>query len=322
MKEKRGTIPVLFIEAENIPQAHHRATNSVLKNGMTIRTQYDRKDSQTEEFIDPPSKDAKVLISIDNPFNQPRYPIILHSEIGAYIAEIIGAKNHLVVPYETLIKQLAESGEGELTAKQWPYHYNQRLTSWPLHNTSVNQMTSMLEKLTKDPITRRAVATTRHPQIDSQLHTDLPCLGEVKLRCVEDSGDLYLNMDTVWRSRDLFKAWPDNVIGLTFWQQMMAQSLGKMMDREVKVGGYTDYSHSLHIYGQDMSPRFDKYVQNEESNVLSRAFSSEDAKELMVIPQLQELLTPKKIGEWGFPAESTSTIKSLISRLESGELTA
>ena len=64
----------------------------------------------------------------------------------------------------------------------------------------------MLERLVRDPFTRRAVADTPVPQIDNFLKEDIPCLREVQLRCSEIEGQLYLNMDTKWRSRDLFKA--------------------------------------------------------------------------------------------------------------------
>ncbi|MHC4290271.1 MAG: hypothetical protein ACYSSK_09525, partial [Planctomycetota bacterium] len=38
---------------------------AVWENGLTIKTQYDKPD-------DPPSKDATVMITVANPFNEPR----------------------------------------------------------------------------------------------------------------------------------------------------------------------------------------------------------------------------------------------------------
>src|SRR5512146_1484447 len=107
-------IPALHVVADSIPLAHHRATRAVLKQGMQIRTQYDRKNS-AGEFIDPPSYDASALIHITDPFNQPRYPMISFCERGKYIAEIMGAKDHLVVPVERLSRELQS---GHLSATE------------------------------------------------------------------------------------------------------------------------------------------------------------------------------------------------------------
>ncbi len=105
-----GKIPTFHIVAYNIPQAHYEATKIVYENGKQIRTQYDRKDSGTGNFIDPPSRDAKVLIEVTNPFNEPRFPIQSYMEIGTYYAEILGAKDHLVPSFNELVEGL-KNGE-------------------------------------------------------------------------------------------------------------------------------------------------------------------------------------------------------------------
>jgi thymidylate synthase len=320
------SIPTLHIEAENIPQAHHRAMNAVLRKGMQIRTQYDKKDS-AGNYLDPASRDATVLISVRNPFNNPRYPIASCCEIGAYIAEIMGVKDHLVVPFDTLKRDLS-SGK-KLSATEWPYAYHQRLFAYPLADgTTVDQMGTLVERLAEGPISRRAVATTRVPEIDSFLKDDLPCLGEVQLRCTEDEGMLYLHMNTRWRSRDLFKAWADNVVGLTFMQQYLAKELERNLGREVKVGSYSDFSHSLHIYGQDiknpgsMGMTAQQYVDISEDAIVGRAMDSEFASENLVIPQLQDLLTEDKIKEWRFGEKQIELLREIVGKIKSGEYLA
>jgi len=62
----------------------------------------------------------------------------------------------------------------------------------------------------------------------------------------DDDGNLVLNMNTMWRSRDLYKAWPDNIIGLTFLQRVLASQIAEKAERPVRVGSYADYSASLH----------------------------------------------------------------------------
>jgi hypothetical protein len=56
-------------------------------------------------------------------------------------------------------------------------------------------------------------------------------------------------MNTHWRSRDLFKAWFENVIALTTLMRKIADRISEEMSREVRLGRYVDISDSLHIYG-------------------------------------------------------------------------
>ena len=313
--EKRSIIPALFIEADNIPQAHYRATKRVFEEGIEIRTQYDRKN-EAGEFIDPPSRDATVTVFISNPFAQPRYPVVSYCEIGKYIAEILGVKDHLVVPFDKL-KQGIKTGN---VPTIWPYTYSQRLTAYPLTDgETINQLDLLVDRLAVNPITRRAVATTRVPEVDNHLKEDLPCLGEVHLRCTEDEDRMYLHMRTFWRSRDLFKAWHDNVIALTFLQQILAHKLEKKTGREVAVGSYCDISTSLHLYGQDITEKgVVKYIELGEEKVLARAMNSQKAAQRLVIPQLEKLVNENE--QWKFGDEQINQTKQLIEDIKSGRL--
>lgn len=322
-----GRIPTIHVVADSIPQAHYRAMKAVWEQGLAIRTEYDRKDD-AGQFIDPPSRDARVLIEISNPFNEPRYPPVSFCEIGTYIAEIMGAKDHLVLP----IKTLKEAIGGELSAHQWPYTYHQRLVAHPdLDGSIVDQVELAVDRVAQTPYTRRAVATTSVPNLDPFLKEDVPCLREIQFRCPEDaSGTWTLNVSTAWRSRDLFKAWPDNVVGLTFFFQIIAQQIAAKAKRPVKLGSYADYSFSLHIYGQDfkqvggdkergLKSFFDTF---DEAAYMKRALHSEDAKDMLVLPQLRGLLQKEQIEQWKFPPASIALLQELIAGIESGKYTA
>jgi hypothetical protein len=102
-----GRLPVFNVDAGSIPEAYYEALKVVHYGGATLRTQYDRKDS-AGNFIDPPGKDARVAIRIRDPFAQPRYPVLSYCERGKYIAEFLGAKDHLVVPYQDLLRRVRE----------------------------------------------------------------------------------------------------------------------------------------------------------------------------------------------------------------------
>jgi len=322
-----GRIPTLHVVADTIPQAHYRAMKAVWQHGLAIRTEYDRKDAKGA-YIDPPSRDARVLIEVQNPFGEPRFPPLSFCEIGTYIAEIMGIKDHMVVPME----QLKEALSGELSAKEWPYTYHQRLFAHPdVNGDTVDQMAMAIERIAKTPYSRRAVATTSVPNIDPYLKEDVPCLREVQLRCPEDAGgNLVLNMNTMWRSRDLYKAWPDNVIGITFLQQAVAKQIAAKSGRNVRVGSYADYSSAMHIYGQDfgavggdaergLQSFFDTF---DEESYLARSLSSEQAAEMLVLPQLRELVSDRLAAQWRFPKEALALGERLIADIESHALSA
>ncbi len=318
--EEQGRLPVFHVEAGSIPDAYYEALKAVHFGGHVLRTQYDRKDSDGN-FIDPPGRDARVTIRIRDPFAQPRYPVLSYCERGKYIAEFLGAKDHLVVPYSELLRRVRQGEEFEAT--EWPYCYHQRLTAYPRSDgTTMDQLELILDKLARDPITRRAVATTRVPEIDLFMASDMPCLGEVQLRSIQDEqGRLVLNMHAMWRSRDLFKAWGDNLIGITNLQARLAARLAEKTGREVLVGPYSESNGSLHIYGQDYKSKgMDKFFTRFPTceSFVRRARSSQDLCEMEIIPQLEDLL---KETTWRFPPHALSLIQEMIDDYRTGRYT-
>ncbi len=322
-----GRCPTLQVVADSIPRAYYRAIKMVWEQGLSIRTEYDRQDG-AGNYIDPPSRDARVLIEVTDPFAQPRYPPLSFCELGTYIAEILGIKDHLVLPLE----KLKTACKGELDAHEWPYTYHQRLFNHPsFEGGTVDQIERAVERIAKTPYSRRAVATTAIPSIDPFLKEDVPCLREIQLRCPEDAGGrLVLNMNTVWRSRDLYKAWGDNVVAITFLQSIIAKNIAERTGRAVRVGSYADYSTAMHIYGQDfgavggdaargLQSFFDTF---DEETFVSRSLTSEQACEMLVLPQLHNLLTERQRKQWRFPSKSVETIEQLIRDLKSGAVVA
>lgn len=316
-------IPTLHVTGDCIPQAYFRAIKAVWETGYLMRTEYDRKN-EAGHYIDPPSRDARVLIEVKDPFAQPRFPPISFCEIGAYIAEIMGAKDFRVVPFDHLQKAV----HGELSSQEWPYTYHQRLFAHPdTGGSEVDQIEIAINRIVETPYTRRAVATTAVPNLDPYLKEDIPCLREVQLRCPDDgNGNLALNMNTVWRSRDLYKAWGDNVIALTFLQQTIANRIAAKAGKNVAVGSYADYSCSLHIYGQDfgavggdsergLQSFFDTF---DEDSFISRSLPSDIARDMLVLPQLENLLSEREISQWHFPPASVELIQGLIDDIRSG----
>lgn len=223
----QGDIPVLHVSGQNVPEAWEKAVLAVSENGAEIRTEYDKED-------DPPSLDATVMVTVREPLSEPR----IHknfpggpAELEIYRQEVLwGIHDHWIKPEEG----------------KWTYTYHQRLFNY---DGGVQQVEWMMEKLAEVPFSRRAQAITWIPRMDPATD-DPPCLQRMWARLLPDGRNGYvLNLNTHWRSRDLYKAWFMNVFALTDLQGWMAERLAERMDTSVTCGRYVDVSDSLHIYG-------------------------------------------------------------------------
>lgn len=237
---KPGNIPVLTITGETIPHVYENAIKEVWEKGARIKTEYDRPQ-------DPPSRDATVLIAVRNPFGQPRFHRSFADGLGGlaeYVMEVVhGAHDYWVKPLDEIIK-----GK-ESKDTRWTYTYHGRLFEYRLEDAVVNQIDAMINKLSETGYTRRAQAITWNPRLDPPTD-DPPCLQRIWGRLCEDGeGGYVFNMNTHWRSRDLFKAWFENVIALTTLMRKIAESISQKIGKHVQLGRYVDISDSLHIYG-------------------------------------------------------------------------
>ncbi len=321
IRQEGPGIPTILVSAPSVPVAIYGAMCEVLARGYRIRTQYDRRDARGA-YIDPPSLDVTSALEILDPYAQPRFPKSSCVEIGKYIAETCwGVKDHRILDQDDLKAQLAAGTFDETKETYWPYTYHQRLFAYPAsQGRTVNQVARMLARLAEDPITRRATAITFVPEIDQYIKGDLPCLQRIALRCTEDGqGGLRLHMHTHWRSRDLFNAAADNIIAMTFWQREWADELSRMTGRPVRVGRYKDFADSLHIYGQvlqsvDVEKLVGKWTRLSADDL---GYTSQEARDLMVIPDLEKLLAEDP--QWHFPQAAKEKILQEMERMKRGD---
>ncbi|MGB9759186.1 MAG: thymidylate synthase [Thermoproteota archaeon] len=253
-------IPVLKVSGNSIAEAWEKSLVELWKNGIRIRTEYDKPN-------DPPSIDATMIIVVPEPLSEPRIHLSIPAsfkDLWKYRREVVdGVHDHWIDP---------KSGK-------WTYTYHQRLFKYPSCNEFVNQVDYIVDKLSKVPYTRRAQAITWDPKLDPKTN-DPPCLQRIWLRCTEDSdGVLKLNMNAHWRSRDAYKAAFMNMFALTELQKEIAQMISNKVNKEVAVGQYVDISDSYHIYGsyiEDFSNRFLKALEQ-------RNFYSKDLRKTRTI---------------------------------------
>jgi thymidylate synthase len=248
-----ANIPVISITADCLPEAWEKAVLAVWDNGFNVKTQYDKPQ-------DPPSKDATVMITVTDPFCEPR----IHKnfpggpeELESYRQEVVGGiHDHWIDPANG----------------KWTYTYHERLFSYcpveDIRNSesskpfrAVNQIQYIIDYLSQTGHSRRAQAITWMPTADPQTD-DPPCLQRIWCRLLaNEAGELTLNMNTHWRSRDLYKAWFMNVYALTDLQRTIAEGIARKKGQPVQVGRYVDITDSLHIYGsyfREVKPEIEK----------------------------------------------------------------
>ena len=97
------------------------------------------------------------------------------------------------------------------------YTYGNRLIEY----FDVDQYQVMVDRLKEDENTRRAIAITYDPQIDTYLE-DIPCLIMIKCAIYQRQ----LEMTVIFRSNDIRYAFPSNMYALMTVQLYVADKLG------------------------------------------------------------------------------------------------
>jgi thymidylate synthase len=315
---KSGDIPVLNIVGDTIPRAYERAIKEVWEKGASIHTEYDRPE-------DPPSRDATVMVTVEQPFGQPRFHRSFADGLGGlseYVMEVVhGAHDYWIKPREEILKGT------ESKDTRWTYTYHRRLAEYEMEDRVIDQIDYMVKKLSLTGFSRRAQGITWNPVLDPP--TDHPpCLQRIWGRLLEDeSGDLIFNMNTHWRSRDLYKAWFENVIALTTLMRTIAERISEETSREVRVGRYVDISDSLHIYGsyfREIEGDEEKGVKSFFERLESRSFeertwTSDFIRPLFIDDGLGKGLKPMLEREKDMPEEVRRAIEKELRAMEKGD---
>ncbi len=122
------------------------------------------------------------------------------------------------------------------------YTYGERLRSWgeDVIEKPVDQISEVIKILKKDASTRRATCSTWIPPRDLE-SSEVPCL--ILLDFKVRGG--VLDASAVFRSNDMFGAWPANAYGLNHVNEFVAKKI------KAKAGSITTQSISAHVYDHD-----------------------------------------------------------------------
>ncbi len=227
-------IPVLHVSGDCIARAWENSLIELYKHGCRIKTQYDKPE-------DPPSIDATMMITIEDPLKEP----MIHKDfpggpedLEEYSMEVCeGIKDHLV----------RKPDDPEDT--RWEYTYHQRLFGFTAPGSPpADQIATMVAKLAETPYTRRAQSITWKVWEDNDCY-DPPCLQSIWCRITEEEGRPVLSMNVRFRSNDAYKAAFMNIFALVRLQQKIAKEVSEKRGTSVVIGRYCHMADSYHIYG-------------------------------------------------------------------------
>jgi thymidylate synthase len=234
-------IPVLFARGDCIARAWENSLVELYRHGGGVITQYDKPG-------DPPSKDATMMLVVEEPLAEP----MIHRDLPGgfealeeYVLEVCeGIKDHCV------------RDPNNPADTRWEYTYHQRLFGYDAPTLApIDQIERLCRQLADSPHTRRAQAVTWKVWEDQQCY-DPACLQSVWCRVTEEAGRPVLSMNVRFRSNDAYRAAMMNIFALVQLQQKIARRVSELSGRQVDLGRYCHVADSYHIYGSNL-PEFE-----------------------------------------------------------------
>ncbi|HBC86679.1 MAG TPA: hypothetical protein DCZ94_06985 [Lentisphaeria bacterium] len=261
-------IPVLTAKGKGIAEAWENSLIILNKKGCDIKTMYDKPD-------DPPSKDATMMITIQNPLAEP----MIHKDfpggledLQEYSMEVVdGIKNHLV------------RDPNDPKDTRWEYTYNERLFAYkvPGSNDIYDQIEMVARKLADTPYSRRAQAITWKVWEDNSCY-DPACLQSIWCRLTQEGKTSYLSTNVRFRSNDAYKAAFMNMFALVQLQKKIADRISELTGKKVKLGRYVHMADSYHIYGSYFNEFKKRFLEGLENRTFEeRTYCYSDVKDIM-----------------------------------------
>jgi thymidylate synthase len=260
-------IPVLTAEGDCIARAWENSLVALYASGCSLVTEYDRPG-------DPPSKDATMVLTVDDPLREP----MIHRDLPGgfealeeYVLEVCeGIKDHLV------------RDPNDESDTRWEYTYHQRLFRYDVPTLEpVDQVERLADRLAGSPHTRRAQAVTWKVWEDSHCY-DPACLQSVWCRITPVGDQRVLNMNVRFRSNDAYKAGLMNIFALVQLQKEIAARVAERSGIPVRLGRYCHVADSYHIYGKDLAEFEARFLGAiKRRSFQQRTMRYEDVKDIM-----------------------------------------
>ncbi|QXE25324.1 thymidylate synthase [Richelia sinica FACHB-800] len=205
------------IEGKTIAETWVKIIHRIKTTGTIRPTGYDGK---WQELIDLMA--VVTAEPADFYFPEPNYLPIDRSFLTEYISQILDDS-----PYREGVK----------------YTYGQRLRSW----FDRDQIEQVIEKLIGEIDAASAVMTLW--DVKDHDKGGSPCLNHIWLRVVDNE----LSLTAIFRSNDMFAAWPANAMGLRALQKHIRDEIANRSAYDLYMGPLITLSQSAHIYDDTWS---------------------------------------------------------------------
>ena len=238
------TLSANLIEETDFHNAWWKILDIIIKNGDDTYIGGIEKQTKIKSSCSLITLEGEAIRQIKHREIHPQFP--LRHIINEYCKEFT---------YEFL-----ENHEKLMLGQQFEYLYFKRFVLycnnlWGLNGR--NQLSMLYKKLELE--VQNEIFSNRNQIITWEVPDDInkespPCLQRIQFRYI---GNKKFDIHLDWRSRDAYKAWPINIIGLVY---MLYTYILNPLDCEIE--RIVDFNSSLHIYDVDI----------------------EDAKRVMVVP--------------------------------------
>lgn len=253
------------IEAKTVAEAWVKILHRIRKNGKIRPTGY---DGQWQELI---NLETIILKEPQEEYYMPNYLPCDRQSVADYLPQILED-----VPYREGVK----------------YTYGQRLRSW----FGQDQIQRVIEKLIEEPDSASAVMNLwdsgsgsseltwaesvsyyelerfgRDAGDSDHDHSGSPCLNHIWVRIVSlDDNLAELTLTAIFRSNDMFSAWPFNAFGLRALQEHIYSKIQDEIPLKLTMGKLIIVSQSAHIY-DDCFEDCDRLIAEEYPKIIRRS---------------------------------------------------
>jgi thymidylate synthase len=221
------------IEGKTIAETWIKIIHRIKTTGTIRPTGY---DGQWQELID------LMAVVTDEPsefyFPEPNYLPCDRAFTKEYVSQILEDSDHR---------------EGI------KYTYGQRLRSW----FGRDQVSQVISKLIAEIDAASAVMSLW--DVKDHDSGGSPCLNHIWLRVVDNE----LSLTAVFRSNDMFSAWPANAIGLRKLQEHIRDEIESRSNYKLKMGPLITISQSAHIY-DDCWENAEKLIQQQYAAIVKK----------------------------------------------------
>lgn len=243
--------PFINITANSLPEAYEELLLEIYEANYWSKKESYVPGKEYDRILEC-SSNVLILNLLEEPMISGVLPLPIWKNFPTYIRDILlGEKDYLV-------------GRGIYT-----YTYHDRIFN--RIGGPGGQLLYVIQKLGEAPYSNRVQITTWIPEVDSKIAAP-PCLQRIWFK-IDDDKNFYVESD--WRSRDLYCAWYENVMGIAAIGLLVIECLNDYFHMNLPRSIiYRDSCNSLHVYEQKYN-EFKKDVETLK-NRRPKRFSTTD----------------------------------------------